>query len=212
MSDIIVSLAAPVSAVLTALIAAYVTLKKKHSNVKQENKMLKIELNSINILFNHSLITIINEHVGNIFSETKANRFLILFAVNGKTHFNYVTVALEHVKDVSMSGSIFRYNRLEIDDHYKAMLKMIETNGGVNYKVSDMPQSILRSIYESRDEKVTYSCVRFLKRIMVDEMNDIVLYSSIATTEKQDFTQEEQLIIKRNFDVIKNEARTITYQ
>ena len=104
MESYIVGLAAPVSAVLIAIITAYTTLKNKHTKVKQENKVLKIELNSINILFNHNLITIINEHVANIFNETKANRFLILFAVNGKTHFNYVTVALEHVRDGAMSG------------------------------------------------------------------------------------------------------------
>jgi hypothetical protein len=212
MEGVIVSLAAPVSAVLTALIAAYVALKRKHSNVKQENKILTIELNSINILFNHNLLAIIDEHVTNIFDETKVNRFLILFAVNGKTHFNFVTVCMERTNTGAMSGSIFRYNRLEIDDHYKSMLKQVELQGNVHLEVSTMPPSILKSIYESRDEKVTFSCVKFLKRINVDENNDIVLYSSIATTNNEDFTSEEQLIIKRNFDVIKNEARNISYQ
>lgn len=212
MNQIIVQLAAPISAVLVAIVTAYTSLKKKHSNVKQENKVLKIELNSINILFAHNILSVIDEHVANIFAETKVNRFLILFAVNGKSHFNFVTVCLEKTNTGAVSGSIFRYNRLEIDDHYKSMLKQVELQGNIHLEVSKMPESILKSIYESRDEKVTFSCVKFLKRINVDDLNDIVLYSSIATTKDEDFTTEESLIIKRNFDVIKNEARNITYK
>lgn len=212
MEGFIVGLAAPISAVIVAVIASYTTLQNKHNKVKQENKVLKIELNSINILFSHKLITIINEHINNIFEETKVNRFLILFAVNGKSHFNYVTCCYEKTNTGSTTGSIFRYNRFEIDDHYKAMLKQIELQGNVYFEVANMPPSILKEIYQSRDEKVTFSCIKFLRRVNIDELNDIILYSSIATTNNEDFTSEEALIIKRNFDIIKNEARNITYQ
>jgi len=211
MDGILISAFAPMSAIIVAIITSYVTLKIKHKEVKEENKTMRIELECINILFNHEFLAVLNEHVNNIFEQTKVNRFLILFAVNGKTSFRYVTCCFEKVGSGAVQGSIFRYNRFEIDDHYKNMLKQVELQGSVQYEVKTMPNSMLKSIYESRDEKVTYSCIKFLKRINVNEDNDIVLYSSLATTNSEDYTNEESIVIKRNFDLIKSEARKLTY-
>jgi hypothetical protein len=71
---------------------------------------------------------------------------------------------------------------------------------------------MLKTIYQSREEEIKYSTVKFLKRIEVDKNNDIIVYSSIATSHDEDLTNEEHLIIKYNFDAIKAEAKHLTYQ
>jgi hypothetical protein len=212
MESVIVQLAAPISAVLVAIIAAYATLKKKHSNVKQENKVLKIELSCINILFNHEFLKILNSKVENIFAETKIDRFLILFAVNGKDVVKYATVCYERNKATNHVGAIYRYIRLEVDTHYQNLLKQVEAIGTVHLVVKEMPTCMLKTIYQSREEEIKYSTVKFLKRIEVDQHNDIIVYSSIATSHDEDLTNEEHLIIKYNFDAIKSEAKHLSYQ
>lgn len=198
-------------AVITAGVTAYVKLQGRHNTTANENKILKIELSCVSILFDHTLINTLNSHIINIFENTKVNRFLILFAVNGKDTVRYVTVCYEQTKMGGSAGAIYRYVRLKIDEHYQRMLKDVERDEVIHLDVKRMQPSILKTIYESKVEKVHYSTVCFLKRIKADENNDIILYTSIATTEDCEFTDDEKMIIKTNVDAIRHEARNVTF-
>lgn len=212
MEQLIVGLGTPISAIVVAIIVAYTSLKKRHTIVKQENKVLRIELSCVNILFNHEFLKALNKHVESIFQETRIDRFLILFAVNGKDTVKYATVCYEKNKSSNHLGAIYRYIRLEVDTHYQNLLKQVEAMGSVHLIVKEMPKCMLKTIYQSREEEIKFSTVKFIKRIEVDDLNDIIVYSSMATAHNEDLTDEEHLILKYNFDAIKSESKHLTFQ
>lgn len=209
---ITIALISAVAGIAVTIVAGYLNLVAKNKEATKINKRLQIELSCVNILFNHEFLKTLNTKVDEIFDNTRVDRFLILFAVNGKTSFNYATVCYEKTKKNSISrGAIYRYVRIEVDKNYKVMLQETEQNGMLLLEVNKMPECLLKDIYKSHFEHVNYSMVKFLKRITVDAENDIVIYSTAATTAVDIFTADEQVIIKSAYDTIRHAAHSVSY-
>ena len=136
-----------------------------------------------------------------IFQETKADRFLILIAKNGITDFRIVNVVFEQHKNKQFRiNAIARYRNVQIDDEYKAMLKEAEFRGYVELDTSKMKPSLLRDFYAL--EGVTHSKIRHLARKPIDEGNDFLIFSSLATHEIDKFTELELAFIKTQYEGI----------
>lgn len=175
---------------------------KKHFQEKEEHR-IKAEV--LNRILDFSAFNKIAAAVDELFKTTRADRFLILIAVNGKTDFNIVSVIFEQHKKASYKiNAIAKYRNLSIDEDYKAMLKRSEKYGLVELKTTDMKSSLLKDIYIM--ENIIHSDVRHLLRIQADQDNDILIYSSLSTHNSKGFTT----LGKRKADLVyDSEIKTV---
>ena len=203
--DLNIIIPAVVGSAVTAL-GFYLNYRIKLKQLRVENKALadqsksdNLRLEYFNKVVDFESISAIKEAVDNIFANTRADRFLILIAMNGKTNFNVVSVIFEQHKNTKYSmNAIAKYRNLSVDDNYRQMLKMSESIGVVRLKTDDMKPQILKDIYEL--EGVKYSKVRHLLRKPLDDGNDFIVYSSLATHSEEDFTNKERVIIKSAYE------------
>lgn len=198
-----------IGTVLSSAIAAWAVVKSK--KVEKENKELKKSYNALDILFDFTVFNNIVYHVNEAFKQTKADRYLTLYATNGKSDFRFVTAMFEHHKDgeharLSM-GAVNKYVKLETDEQYKRMLKEAELNGNVYVDVIEMQDCDLKNIYIA--EKVFHSAIMFLNRVQVDDKNDLLLFCSIATHQPEPFTAAEMTVLKQLNGVLKAETEKL---
>lgn len=191
------------------LVPSYLTYKEKKKNREKEEKIKELEKeltehtlrsNVVDRLLDITYLTQIRKAVENMFKGTKADRFLILIALNGKIDFNLVSVVFEqHKKPQGDVNAIARYRNLTIDSYYREMLKKTEKDTTCEFFVKDMPEdSLLKSIYEI--EGVKYSKLRHLLRVPIDDNNDVVVFSSISTKQEKAFTNKEKTIFLTQYD------------
>lgn len=218
LNTIIVALISGISLLLVAYLNKYHERKLREKEwerdqAKKEAIKAKIELSALTLFFSYDLYEYIDEQVSDIFNTTKASRFLIMFAINGKDDFKTVTVAYEHTKDTKSEGAIRRYIRVPIDSYYKTILKETEKLGAIDVITKDLPSnSLLYNIYMSREEQVTSTRKEFIKRLHIDEENDLILYASIGTHEEELFTLAEKYKIDLAINNIKSKTDSIKIQ
>lgn len=194
---------------IAGIVLAYVLGGKNQNKVNQltiqklerELQETNIKLNFIDRIMDLEFINQIGEAVNEMFENTKADRFLILVAKNGKTDFNVVNVVFEqHKRTEYRINAIARYRNVHVDNAYREMLKEVELKGVVQMETATMPKGVLRTFYEM--ENVTFSKVRHLARKPIDDGNDFLVYSSVSTHEKEDFTPHELMFTKTIFEGI----------
>jgi len=213
-NEVVKTIISGVVATLTASIAAYAVVYNKKDSKKKEKEIniLKLELKAISAFFDWELYSIIYEQCNIIFEETKASRVLFLFAINGKSDFQFATAIYEHPhKKNKHFGSGKRYIKVKIDDVYRAYLKKAEKSGEIHINIETMDDGILKDIYLSPKEEVKHSIFKFIKRSPLDEENDAVVYSSIATTENIPFTSMEKTIINNCYSAIIANSNNIKF-
>tara|TARA_R110000772_G_C13307950_1_gene439558 strand:+ start:3366 stop:3986 length:621 start_codon:yes stop_codon:yes gene_type:complete len=181
---------------LLPIISYAIYLRKQNQQVSNTNKRNESELKEIKVrnkvldeVVSITSANYITNAVARIFNNTKADRFLILFAVNGKNHFNVVSVFFEQHKNGDSVNAVARYRNVKIDDRYRAMLKEAELNETVILETNTMKPSLLKDFYEL--EEVKHAYIKHLSRSKIDDNNDVVLFSSIATHEEKKFTRKE---------------------
>lgn len=208
-TEVIITILTSLTTIVVTLIVFRKELKLKrveqeNKKLKQENHSSKIELSCLKVLFESTFYHLLSQKIHDLFDNTKADRFLILFAINGKDTFKHVTVCYEAYKDSRYAGAISRYVRLSIDDSYKTLLKGIESSKYISLTTSSMPKdSLLYNIYSSESEKIKHSVVKFLGRKAVDADNDVLFYCSAATRQAKRFTNKELTNIRYNVDSIR---------
>ena len=202
MTEIIVS----IISIAGVLVPAFLLHKREVGKIQlemrkhiSEKKEYKIKTDVLDKVLEFSSFNMIKDAVDEIFEMTKADRFLILIAVNGKVDFNIVSVIFEqHKSNDYKVNAIARYRSLSIDEKYRLMLKNTEKNGTVCMVTSEMEDSLLKNIYEI--EGVKFSSIRHILRSSVDDDNDILVYSSIATHVDRKFTKLEKTKIDIMYD------------
>lgn len=158
---------------------------QKHKNEKEDHK-IKAEV--LDRILDFTAFNLLKEAVDELFRTTRGDRFLILIAINGKEDFNVVSVIFEQHKNSDYKvNAIARYRNLGIDAPYRNMLKEAEALGSVSLDINNMKDSLLKDIYKI--ESIQYSDIRHLLRIHVDDRNDILVYSSLATHDERGFTK-----------------------
>lgn len=175
-------------------------LREKNEELNNQKAEADVKLTFFNQIIDVTSINIISSAVDRMFEKTKADRFLIKMAVNGKTEFNIISVIFEQHKDKSHRiNAIARYHNIKIDMYWKQMLKDTEARDIVELHTRTMPEtSILRDFY--LNEKVEHSLIRKLVRKPIDKDNDLLVYSSIATHLDKKFTRLEKAFIKTQYE------------
>jgi len=203
----IVKALTPIIVCIIGLSIPFYKLYTENKKLKSSNSALSDKIEDLTISLQMDLQTFndIKDIAENILHNTKADRFLILTATNGTRDMRFATAVYEHHKTnpkVTLSlGATGKYVKFEFDSCYKKMLKDAELYGSVDLKVSEMEDCDLKDIYDT--ENIAYSKVNFLFRGKIDEKNDRLFYSSIATHENKNFTRKENAIIKMNVDKLK---------
>jgi len=177
------------------------TLKYKNSLVESQSEIVKtnLKLDYFNRAMDISRINPIIDSVSSMFEKTKASRFLILIAVNGKDSFNIVSVIFEHHKtNGNKVNAIGTYRNVNIDDNYRDLLKKTEREKTVEIETSKLDNCILKDFYHLEDIK--HSKIVFLSRNKIDQDNDFVVYSSLATHEEESFSRNENAFIKTCYE------------
>src|SRR5690606_8543675 len=122
----------------------------------------------------------ISDAVWEIFGKTKADRFLIKIARNGSKDPKYVDVMLDFFKySEHKVDAVKIYKNVSIDALYKKMLKDSEFIGFVDLETKAMEAQIWKHYYES--EKVNFVRIRPVIRMPIDDMNDFLVFTSVAT-------------------------------
>lgn len=194
MNDIYIALIGAVPVLVTSILIHVREIRKKNNEIQkhiQEKEEHRIKGDVLDKILDFSSFNKIKSAVDEIFLATKADRFLILIAINGKTDFNIVSVIFEQHKTTKYQvNAIARYRSLKIDDNYRQMLKDAEFHGMVKLSTSEMENSLLKDIYAI--ENVAYSDIRHLLRLPIDDNNDVLIYSSLATHNERPFTNIER--------------------
>jgi hypothetical protein len=86
-------------------------------------------------------------------------------------------------------------------------MKMAECDDAVFIQTEFLPDCHLKNIYLS--EGVNYAYVYFLNRKKISEERDRVFYCSVATHERDDFTEIEKIIIKASLDKLKSKIEEL---
>lgn len=183
--------------------SSFYAYKQREGKIKLKRELQThiVRSSIVDRVLNLSHLNTIRKGVNQIFQETKADRFLILIAVNGKSDFNIVSVVFEQHNIKTDINAIARYRNVSIDDYYRKMLKDAERYGVVELDTHNMPiDSLLKNIYDIEDVK--YSNVRHLIRESIDDHNDIVIFSSIATHKNEPFNFIEKTFFMTQYDSV----------
>lgn len=177
--------------------------KMKEDNIKKDDVIEEYKLRNevLDEVISITSASYITNAVNCIFDKTKSERFLLLFAINGKNHFNIVSVFFEQHKTGAFPvGAVARYRNVKIDKCYREMLIQAELEGSFLINAELMPESLLKNIYEL--EGVTHAQITHLLRHSMDKDNDVLLYSSCGTHKKAPFTKKELFYIKTKYDSV----------
>lgn len=171
------------------------TIDKKNNIIQDRN----FKISTSDKILNFQSFNQIKNSVDRIFEKTKADRFLIMIAVNGISDFRIISVIFEQHKDTKYRvNAIIRYRDVEIDDVYKKLLKEVELHGSVDLSIDTMLPQLLRDFYTI--ENIKHAKMRFLHREQLDPNNDILIYSSVATHDKEPWTNIENTLIKTEYE------------
>ena len=210
-SPVIISLISLIGIIGVAIIAYIKDVRLKKLQIEIDNhrhnessavhrlKETTLKMGVLDRLLDFETFNKIKNSVDRMFETTKADRFMILIAMNGKTDFRVISVIFEQHKTTKWKvNAIVRYRDIEIDDRFKSLLKEIEHEKCVNLVVSDMKPQLLRDLWTL--EKIKHSKLRFLHRQHLDDSNDIIIYSSLATHSEDPFTKLEDAFIKTEYE------------
>ena len=199
MTDLFSTLVPPFFVMVGVLVPAYLLHIREMGKLRTQINQHKLRGNVLDKILDLVLLNDIKTATDTIFKETKADRFLILIAINGKVDFNTVSVIFERHKN-STSSAIARYRNLQVDAEYRAMLKESERNNYLIVETSAMRECLLKDIYTL--EGVNHSEIRHLARQPLDKDNDCLVYSSIATHKTPKFTRLELTTIQTQIDSV----------
>jgi prefoldin subunit 5 len=193
--------------IITVFGGALIKFYLDNKSLKQNNNNLKEVIKDMSLSIQLDLQTFndIKEIVETILQKTKADRFVILSATNGKFDLRFATAIYEHHKNsdkvILSIGATGKYVKFEFDSAYKKMLKDTEQFGVTKHETKLMIDCDLKNIYEN--EAVNFSNVYFVKRAKIDENNDRVFYCSVATHSDSAYTRNENSVFKYNIDKLK---------
>ena len=181
---------------LGVVIAAIVPLWIKE-RFDRRRMRFTIEASDFEIRFALEDLVEIREDVRHVFASTKADRFLILKAENGKQSPKWATAIYEQHKGVPVVLATEVYKKIRIDDIYREMIDVAESEGVMMMHTGEMPRtSRLKAIYES--EGVQHSNCYFLCRypLKSDSEKWVVMYCTLATENEVPFTPHEETALE----------------
>ena len=158
---------------------------KEKKKLKRENEYLKDNIYRQKIVKIKELMDLqrfssMEKAILKCFDSTQIDRFSVMFVMNGKTEFKFLTVLYDQSEIDHNLGSISPYTRFPIDHNYKKMLAEIEEGSFVWRSDKDFGVGLINDYLDL--EMIRLIGWAFIKRIPIDEQNDIVVYCSFSST------------------------------
>lgn len=168
-------------AIVTTLVPAYLVFAAKTKQLRSDKEAAELqishqtfELGFVDVLARWDAI---QRSLKDLTAETEVDRFLILRAWNGKTNPKWTTAIFQWREG---DQTPVQYINFEIDDDYRERLNILRTGAGpMNLTVSELPKSLIRSVYEA--EGVTHSKWFHLGDDKIDDSSTAITYCSFAT-------------------------------
>lgn len=196
--EIIKSIIEFLGVITAAIIGIFKYNKKDDKKIEKKSETLLVSFEQINDL---------NDVIFEMFSNTTADRFLLLMSdINNNKH-NWVTAIYEQHKTddnekISLSfGATNRYVKLKIDQEYKSMIEEAKLRGVKRYTTTTMPNSILKDVYVY--ERVTHSNIYYLYEFNTED-GPMSLFCSFAKHDDNPFSPSDEIIFKVGVDKITN--------
>ena len=216
-NEIIIALIGGITTIIASLIAFFKDRKAKEESNNNGLLLKKIELlthsiendrenlleNSVksNILDKLSEFAVFNEiknSIYRIFDKTRADRFLLLFSLNGTRELKRVSVAFEIHKNPQTSNAIVRYRDVQIDNQYRELINRLEVEGTIDLSREQMTPQILKDFFTI--EGMNTIKLTFVERRHLDKQNDIVIFGTIVAEEKEPWSELETAIINSEYE------------
>jgi len=165
-----------------------VVARSKHKQLKAkktENELLKsniyqAKIHLIKELYDLQHFSIIERWIKEIFADTQADRFTVMFLMNGKVDFNYLTVLYDQDnKEETEIGGISPYSRIPIGPEYRKTMKVLEIDGFLFKKGPDFGLGTVNEWMEL--EEIKSGCWAFVDRLALDQYNDVIVYISVTS-------------------------------
>lgn len=175
--------------ILTSAILAYVNLRQKkdkkelkEQNIKLIDNVYQTKVAKLKELYDLQHFSLLTRAVRQLFKATKIDRFTVMFVMNGKVDFNYLTVLFDKDANNPDIGGVSPYAKFDVDAVYKKMLKEMEFQKFYWATVGAGKMGDIETYLALENIK----CIGWMytKRIPLDEFNDIVVYCSMSTIEK----------------------------
>lgn len=136
----------------------------------------------------------IEQNIKIVFKETIADRFTVMFAMNGQSQFDHLTVIFDQKLGNVDIGGISAYTRFPIDDIYRARIKRAEhSQSGVWEKTDDERIGAIGDYLVM--EEITDTGWYFIERFVLDEQNSVVLFCSFCTPEPAGYKTKDKRFI-----------------
>ena len=205
--EINISIITSLSAIVVALLSGYFAIKLKNIETNIKTKLTTLsneqdELQFLNIYLSYRLVNKINNNINTLFRESSVDRTLIAFTTNGSTDYNYINVCLENNKNGLIEGDYKNYLRLKVDNPLRDMLKIAERDTNYVISTNNLPEGVLKNIYESREARVTETVCSFLTRLKIKDRPDIILFSITQTLNPERFSKKDIFKIKATVSII----------
>lgn len=199
MPEVLIALISALGGIASTAIPNLLRRRKEGDEDEMKN-VLRLELKKFSLL---------RDAVEEMFSRTKADRFLILFAFNGKDHLRFASAIYEQNSEGNAHlsiGAISKYVHFDIDDDYRAILKKAEVDGTVTFDVSKMKQGLLRDILES--EGIRHVKVLHIRRFedFAGDDKDLLVYCTVATHVDEPYTKAESTYLRGFSSMLRNEV------
>lgn len=197
--EVLIALIAALGGVVSATLPGLLRRRKPDGEDDEMKNVLSLELKKFSML---------RDAVDEMFQRTKADRFLIMFAFNGREHMRFASAIYEQNSEgrahVSI-GAVSKYVHVDIDDDYRGILKKAEVDGTVAYEVGRMRTGLLKDILES--EGVKHVKISHIKRYedFAGEGKDLLVYCSVGTHSDEPYTKAEKTYIRGFSSMLRNE-------
>jgi len=182
---------------VTPFVIGYLTVKlklkeKRLTQEKAENNFLKENIFTTKIgmlkeLFDFALFQELDALYSQLWAENPIDRITIMFQMNGKVDFQYMTVVFDKSQIHEHVGQNSTYQRLKIDPKYYDLIASLPLSSGVWKKA---PFTDVGSIETDLEvENIKNICWFKIRRIALDEYNDLLVYCSCSSERTSDINR-----------------------
>lgn len=182
--------------IITALIGAMATVsvaiigfkkaKKEKTRADQAEQEIRFQSAALDFDGFFGEWKEIHEELEHLCEETCIDRFLVLRAFNGLAQPRWVNAVFQYRSGVQQPVS---YIHVELDDDYIERLRRITSGGSISFRVADIPQSLVRGIYESEHVKAS-AWFHIGTYDLVDTRTRMIAFCSFATHEDVDIPKD----------------------
>lgn len=207
MGEILIPAITSFTTVIVAIIATFQAIKIKKldkENTEDLEKMTddKNHLSGVSFLTDFNVMNELISIVEDIQKNTKINRFVILYGINGKTEVTTVSSLFEMENQEYLINVKYKlYDEISIDNHMRFLIKELETKKDLILSTDDLPESLLKNIYLKQNIK--NALLKFISRKPLDINNDIILYSSFGSFSSDLLTVDDLNYIESRFNRLK---------